>query len=218
MTMAGRLLMFANLVTANAAAVAWAVSFAFPGVLGTPPTEGEGAVLILPLRTSTALGVLVFAVLLLFFNATYLLRRRPAKPLRFVLSAAPGGAVRVSRDALETGMRQAGEALAEITRLRIAVESGGLKKIVIRGQFQCPEGISNLEASRLLRRALGERFAEMVQLTDGNKLEMEIEFLGFAGKLNRKASEPPDPEPEPSPFTGPEYPIDDEGGEDRGAP
>ena len=115
-------------------------------------------------------------------------------------------------------MRQAGEALAEITRLRIAVESGGLKKVVIRGQFQCPEGISNLEASRLLRRALGERFAEMVQLTDGNKMEMEIEFLGFAGKLTRKASEPVDPVPEPSPFTGPEYPIDDEGGEDRGTP
>jgi hypothetical protein len=128
--------------------------------------------------------------------------------------------VRVSRDALETGLRQAGEALAEITRLRIAVESGGPKKVLIRGQFQCPEGISNLEASRLLRRALGERFGEMVQLTDGGKVEMEIEFLGFAGKLSRKASEPvdPEPEPEPSPFTGPEYPIDDEGGEDRGTP
>lgn len=214
--------MFANLVAANVAAVAWALSFAFPGILGTPPPDGEGAVLILPLRTSTALGVLVFAVLLLVCNATYLLRRRPAPLLRFVLSAAPGGAVRVSRDALETGMRQAGEALPEITRLRIAVESGGQKKVVIRGQFQCPEGISNLEASRLLRRALGERFAEMVQLTDGNKVEMEIEFLGFAGKLTRKASETvdpePEPEPEPPPFTGPKYPIDDEGGEDRGTP
>ena len=113
-------------------------------------------------------------------------------------------------------------ALPEITRLRIAVESGGQKKVVIRGQFQCPEGISNLEASRLLRRALGERFAEMVQLTDGNKVEMEIEFLGFAGKLTRKASETvnpePEPEPEPPPFTGPKYPIDDEGAEDRGTP
>ena len=121
-----------------------------------------------------------------------------------------------ARGFLRPGLRAAGEALPEITRLRIAVESGGLKKVLVRGQFQCPEGFSNLEASKLLRHALGERFAEMVQLTDGTGVEMQIEFVGFAGKLRAKApEEPPESEDEPSSFTGPQYPID-EGSEERG--
>ena len=212
-TVGGRLLLGANVLFANVAAVLWAVSFAFPSAVGESPESG---LLTVPMRSRTAWAVLGAALLLLVCNVAFVLRRRPREPLRFVQSEAPGGAVRVSRDALEIGLRAAGEALPEITRLRIAVESGGLKKVLVRGQFQCPEGFSNLEASKLLRHALGERFAEMVQLTDGTGVEMQIEFVGFAGKLRAKApEEPPESEDEPSSFTGPQYPID-EGSEERG--
>jgi len=43
-------------------------------------------------------------------------------------------------------------------------------------------------------------------------VDFEIEFVGFAGKLTRKAAaETPPPPQDPSPFTGPQYPIDDDG-------
>lgn len=212
--MGGRLLLAANILAANAAAFAWAVSFAFPRALGTLPPEGpESGVLILPMRTGTGWFVLLLALVLLGCNLGYLLRRRLGAPLQYVLSEAPGGTVRVSRDALETGLRGAGEALAEITRLRVSVESDGSKKVRVRGQFQCPEGIANLEASRLLRGALDQRFAEMVQLGKGTRVEMQIEFLGFAGKLTRKTPAETPATDEPS-FSGPKYPIDDD--EERG--
>ena len=217
MTVGGRLLLAANILAANAAAFVWAVSFAFPRALGTSPGElPESGVLILPLRTGTGWIALLGALTLLACNGAYLVRRRLGEPPRYVLSEAPGGAVRVSRDALETGLRGAGEALPEITRLRVSVESDGSKKVRVRGQFQCPEGIPNLEASRLLRQALDQRFAEMVQLGDGARVEMQIEFLGFAGKLIPKTTDdPPEPEPDEPSFSGPRYPIDDDD-EERG--
>jgi len=216
MKVGGRLLLAANILAANAAAFAWAVSFAFPRALGTSPGELPASGLFLPLHTNTGWIVLLAALTLLGCNGAYLLRRRLGEPPGYVLSEAPGGAVRVSRDALETGLRSAGEALPEITRLRVSVESDGAKKVRVRGQFQCPEGIGNLEASRLLRQALDQRFAEMVQLGDGTRVEMQFEFLGFAGKLTRKATDdPPEPEPDEPSFSGPRYPIDDDD-EERG--
>lgn len=213
--MRGKLLLVANVLAANAAALAWAVGFAFPTLLGASADElPEGGILILPLRTSTAWIVFLLALALLGFNVAHFLRRRTPNAARFVLSAGPGGTVRVSRDALEDGLRAAGEGLPEITRLRVAVLSDA-RTVRVRGQFQCAEGVSNLEASRLLRKALSERFAEMVQLTDGTGVEMEIEFVGFSGRLARKPAGPP-PDPEETEFTGPEYPIDDEAPEERG--
>jgi hypothetical protein len=48
----------------------------------------------------------------------------------------------------------------------------------------------------------------MVRPADGARIEFDLEFQGFAGKLGKKAEVPP---PEPPPFTGPKYPIDDDG-------
>jgi hypothetical protein len=54
-----------------------------------------------------------------------------------------------------------------------------------------------------------DRFGEMVRPADGTRVEYDMEFQGFAGKLGKKSGEVPPPA-DPAPFTGPKYPIDDE--------
>ena len=136
-------------------------------------------------------------------------RREQAPPSNWVLSETPSGPVRVAREALENGLRQAGEALAEVTRLRVQIDLRTQKRILVTGFFQCAEGTNNLAASQRLRQAMGDRFGEMVRPADGVRVDYDLEFQGFAGKLGKKAGVVPPPEPPP--FTGPKYPIYDEG-------
>lgn len=209
-TLSRRFLLLANVLAAVVASVVLLMVYLTPEVVGSYDdttsrvairTRGNPGV---ELATIAAAVLLVFDVLVLFYW------RRPRTPLRHVSSEAPGGLVKVSRDALETGLRAAGESLDEVTRLRVAVEPGPAKRVVVRAHFMCPDGVSLQEASRLLRTALTERFRELVRLPEGGKVEFEIEFVGFAGKLARKPVEKKEEPEEPSPFTGPKYPIDDE--------
>ena len=113
-------------------------------------------------------------------------------------------------------MRLAGEALPEITRLRVLLDRPTQKRLRIVGQFSCAEGQDHLGGSQRLRQALEQRFGELVRLSDGARVEFELEFQGFAGKLAKNAGEVPRAEPaatapEPEPFRGPQYPIDEEG-------
>jgi hypothetical protein len=203
-----RLLMLANAVFGLGGAAVLVVLYVRPSALGAYD-EATQTVRI-AVRGSAALELaVVIAVLLLGLTALHLLYgRRPKEPLRFVPSQAPGGVVRVAREALEAALRSAGESLDVVTRLRVAVEQGGLKRILVRAFFQAPEGATIQEASRELRAALAHRFSEMVRLGDGVRAEFEIEFVGFAGRLNRKAE--PEAKEEPPAFTGPKYPIGDE--------
>lgn len=202
----GRLLLVANLVAANAAAATCLVALVNPAAL-------EGT-LTLPMKGSSLLVVLP-AALLLVANFAWLVRRSPAPPPRtYVQSETPTGPVRVAREALEAGLRVAGEALPEVTRLRVGVDCSQQKRVLVQGHFSCAEGTSNHNASQRLRAALRERFAEMVHLPDGIRAEFDLEFQGFLGKLTKKGGDARvSLEPEPPPFTGPQYPIEeDEGG------
>jgi hypothetical protein len=210
----GRLLLIANLAAATAAAGFWVVAFVRPVAFGELPPDA-GRELRLPLSTTLAWVAFLLALLLLLCNFAWLVRRPPAPvPRTYVQSETPTGTVRVAREALEAGLRVAGESLPEITRLRVQVDCSQPKRIAVLGHFQCAEGTSNLNASQRLRAALRERFTEMVRLGDGARAEFELEFQGFAGKLAKKAGDArASLEPEPPPFTGPQYPIeDDEGG------
>jgi len=201
----GRLLLVANLVAANAAAAACVIAVARPTTFPA---------LTLPYDAGSTWLVLLPALLLLGANFAWLVRRAPAPvPRTYVQSETPTGPVRVAREALEAGLRVAGEQLPEITRLRVAVECAQQKRVLVQGHFQCAEGTSNHNASQRLRTALRERFAEMVHLGDGVRVEFELEFQGFVGKLAKKgADQRASLEPEPPPFTGPQYPIDDDEG------
>lgn len=203
----GRLLLVANLVAANAAAAACVLAAVRPSTFGDAVQ--------LPLSSGATWLVLLPALLLLLGNFGFLVRRSPAPaPRTYVQSETPTGPVRVAREALEAGLRAAGESLPEITRLRVAVECSQQKRVLVQGHFQCAEGTSNHNASQRLRAALRDRFADMVHLGDGVRAEFELEFQGFVGKLAKKGADNKAAlEPEPPPFTGPQYPIDeDEGG------
>jgi hypothetical protein len=215
--LADRLLLVTNLVVANAAAALFVVLFLQPGILlGADPSPfttvfESGRIALVPLSTALAWAALCVGAGLLVWNFAWLVRRRdPAPPTNWVVSDTPSGPVRVAREALENGLRAAGESLPEVTRVRVQVDTRTPKRILVTVQFQCAEGTNNLAASQRLRSALSDRFAEMVRPTDGMRVEHELEFQGFAGKLGKKGVDVPPPEPPP--FTGPKYPIDDEGG------
>jgi hypothetical protein len=217
--LADRLLLVTNLVVANGAAAVFVMMFVQPGALGlgvanfggasaSPLVEPRAAVL--PLDTALAWALLALSIVLLLWNFAWLVRRREqAPPSNWVISDTPSGPVRVAREALESGLQKAGEALVEITRVRVQVDTRTPKRIGVTVQFQAAEGSNNLAASQRLRQAVGDRFAEMVRLTDDHQAEFELEFQGFAGKLGKKGLEVPPPA-EPHPFTGPKYPIDDD--------
>ena len=209
----GRLLLVANLIAANAAAAMVVVTFLRQMTVG--PDAGQPAVgsklvvASLTLDPALAWGVFIASAGLLFWNFAWLVRRpERLPPSNWVVSETPSGPVRVSREALEVGLRLAGEALPEVTRLRVQVDTSVQKRILVTGQFQCAEGQSNLAASQRLRQAMIDRFGEMVRPADGGRVEFDLEFQGFAGKLGKKGEVPPPNDT--APFTGPKYPIDDD--------
>ena len=167
----------------------------------------------LPTRELLALvggGVLVLNVLRVIYW-------RPGKRRDYegpVLSHTEEGAVHVSREAIEAGLRSAGEALAEVTRLRVKVLTPARRKVVVRALYLAPEGVQILELSSRLRKVLAERFHQMVRLDREGRLEIEILFEGFYGKPLAKPVEEREEqvevaeEPAVPPFTGPRYPID----------
>ncbi len=206
------LLLVADVLAALSAAGVLVSSYVRPQAFGV--YDEKTRTLAVAMRGNAALELAVLAALLLLtINVLYFVYgRRPREPLRWVSSQGPGGDVRVAREALESGLRSAGEALDGVTRLRVVVEPGASKRIVVRAFFQAPEGAPILEASRRLREALAERFHEMVHIADGTKVEFAIEFVGFGGKLVRRG-EPK--EAEAPPFTGPKYPIEEDEGDAR---
>jgi hypothetical protein len=212
---ADRLLLVTNLVVANVAAACFVVMFVHPSVLFGGGAEalaqlsGGARLGIVPLGEPLAWLCFLAGAVLLLWNFTWLVRRREqAPPSNWVVSDTPSGPVRIAREAIENGLQKAGEALPEITRVRIQVDTRTQKRILVTGQFQCAEGTNNLAASQRLRSAMVDRLNEMVRPSDGARFEFDLEFQGFAGKLGKKGTDVPPPEPPP--FTGPKYPIDDD--------
>ncbi|MGK0153888.1 MAG: hypothetical protein ACI9SE_000837 [Neolewinella sp.] len=210
-----RMLLVSNLGVANAVAALWIATFLQPSVLGSLTTEiaGNNRAMVMPLQTPAAWLAFFGSVGLLLWNFSWLVRRRTGElPSNWVVSETVAGPVRIAREAIETGLRVAGEALPEITRLRVQVKLPSTKRILITGQFYCADGQNHLAGSQRLRQALLHRFSELVVLCDGTRAELELEFQGFFGKLGKNTPELPEPEAaeEAEPFRGPQYPIDDD--------
>jgi hypothetical protein len=214
--LADRLLLVTNLVVANGAAACFLVLFLQPGALAGPDhqplaSHGSSRVAWVPLHTPLAWLVLALAVGLLVWNFAWLVRRAPAaQASNWVVGDTPSGPVRIAREAVENGLQKAGEALPEVTRLRVQIDVRQPKGLLVTGQYHCAEGQDHLAASQRLRGALTDRLHEMVRPSDGARAEIQLEFQGFAGKLSKKAGDLPPPESPP--FTGPKYPIDDDQG------
>ncbi len=154
---------------------------------------------------------------LLFLNFLRLLYLRSSKPAGGegpLLSHTKDGIVQVARDAIEAGLKSAGEALPEVSRIRVKVLTPVKRKVLIRAHYLAPEGTEIFALSARLRRTLLEAFERMVQLDREGRLELDLIFEGFYGKPKTAAKEtakrkPEDREESPAPFTGPRYPIEE---------
>ena len=123
--------------------------------------------------------------LLLVLNLARLLYLRAGKRPEYegpLLSQTEDGIVHVSREAIEAGLRSAGESLEEVTRLRVKVLTPAKRRVVVRVLYLAPEGVQILKLSSRLRKIVTERFRNMVQMDREGKLEIEIIFEGFYGK------------------------------------
>lgn len=206
----GRVALVTTDVLAGVSAAGLAVAFYLaPGEFGAYDPETGTVSLVLADSAAVEITFLI-AVLLLAANLLYLVKgRRQARQLHHVQSEADGGVVKVSREALEAGLRASGEAVGDVSRLRVAVGYGGPKRVVVHAHFHAPEGAPILQVAEALREVLRDRYAHMVRSAEGVKTEFDIEFVGFSGKRTRKLEVV---DAEPLPFTGPKYPIPEEGG------
>jgi len=206
----GRGLVLLNLAVAVGAATVVVLAWVAPGRLGTWDEAAGTLTLHLAdrpgVRSVSWLGLLLIAADVLYL----LYGRAPRAPLRHLVSETREGSVMVTREAVENSLRAAGESLAEISRLRVSVRQTGMRRLVVHAWFTAPETTSIATASQTLRRALRQRFETMVQMPDGTRVEYELEFGGFSGRGAKKATEAPAPQEPGVPFTGPQYPIEED--------
>ncbi len=203
-------LVAAHIVFALAAAVLALSMWAAPSALGQwDPATGQ---LVLEIDKTMRLRLAAsVAALLLVLDVLYVLYGRvPREPLRHVMSEGSGGSVMVAREAIESGLKAAGEALATVSRVRVALRHAGLRRLVVHVQFHATEGAAIQAASAALRGALHRQFEALVQLADGARVEFELEFLGFAGRPPKRGTAREEESPPEQPFTGPRYPIEED--------
>src|SRR5262245_45290976 len=120
----GRGLVLLNVGAGVAAAVAVVLAWTSPAMLGEWDAA-RGALTLLASRPGVrfvswlGLFVLIADVLFLIYG------RAPRAPLRHIVSETRDGNVLITRDAVENGLRAAGEALPEVSRLRVSVRQAG---------------------------------------------------------------------------------------------
>lgn len=173
--------------------------------------------------------VAVIAGILLLGNLLWLIYGgAPAHPPSHVVSDSEDGPIRVSRDVIESSLRQRGEQVGGVARLRVALEpSPGPRRVRVRVMFHCIDDADVGLVGGEIRSAIRLRFSELVHLPDGHRLDLGLEFHGFASRPSKRspsergsaekavgtATEPdgsPDPGDEQDPFTGPRYPVDED--------
>ncbi|MEZ5965826.1 MAG: hypothetical protein R3F56_18465 [Planctomycetota bacterium] len=205
----GRVLVLLNLAAAVVAAAVVVLAWVSPGRLGAFDPEAGTLTLHLAhgMRPVSWLGLL-----LLVADVLYLIYgRAPRAPLRHIVSETRDGTVLVTREAIENALRATGEALPEVSRLRVSIRQTGLRRLIVHAWFSSPDTTSIATASQALRAVLRQRFEALVQLADGVRVEYELEFSGFSGRSSRRGGDvPPAPEPPGMPFTGPQYPIEED--------
>ncbi|MEO0481437.1 MAG: hypothetical protein AAF196_18355 [Planctomycetota bacterium] len=169
--------------------------------------------------TATWNVLIVVGVVVLIGNLLWLVYGgSPPSPPSHLQSQTTSGVIKVARDAVETSLRAAGESVEGVSRLRVSIEpSGGVRRVAMRASFHCLEEADVGLIGGRLRAVLRRKFAELVRLPDGQRLDVALEFLGFAGRPPRQKAAPEEPKVEPKDddsFRGPEYPIGDDGWKD----
>jgi hypothetical protein len=175
------------------------------GLLTSQPDLWEGAP-----RWLTILGVLL-AVSVLALNVTWVALF--ARDLvsgggsQYLLSRTKEGTARISLRAIQASLLRSVRDLPEVIGAKVTVKRPGEKYLEVEVNYTTTEDRNAILVSEVVRRALRERFEELVHPEEGCEVSYEAKIDGFVPSASAHATEARKEE-ESEPFTGPRYPID----------
>lgn len=157
-------------------------------------------------------ALILFAILIAALNVLWLvLSGRDlfrGEGSQYLLSSTPEGTARISLRAIHSSLLRRARETPEVTRVKIAIRRPEKERIRVEATYATREDRNAIAVSETLRRALKERFEELVHPEEDLKVEYDVKLEGFtpATAGERPSAEPPREGEEP--FTGPRYPID----------
>lgn len=150
-------------------------------------------------------GILGLEVLWLLLFVRDLFR---GEGTQYLLSRSSHGTARISLRAIQASLMRRVRDLDEVIGARISVRRPADKRLKVDVAYTTTEDRNAILVSESLRRALRERFEEIVQPVEGFVVDFDVKIDGFVPGAPR-VEEPEEPEiEEREPFTGPRYPID----------
>jgi hypothetical protein len=193
-----RVLLFLVWAYGTAAAV-----FAFTTLFANEWPEPSRGVRVLAILFGIAILVLEGVWLALFVRDLF-----RGEGTQYLLSRTQEGTARISLRAIQSSLLRRVRDLDEVIGARIAVRRPAEKRLRVDVAYTTTEDRNAILVSESLRRALRERFEELVHPEEGFDVEFDVKIDGFVPAVAAPAEEPPESGEETEPFTGPRYPID----------
>lgn len=154
---------------------------------------------------------LLSAVLVLALDATWavlfvrdLLKGEGSQ---YLLSKTSQGTARISLRAIQTSLTRRAREMEEVIGAKLSVRRPAEKKLRVEVAYTTTENRNAIQVSEALRKALRERFGELVHPEEGFEAEFDVKIDGFVPAAPGPGKREEDARPE-EPFTGPRYPID----------
>lgn len=125
---------------------------------------------------------------------------------QYLLSRTSEGTARISLRAIQTSLQRRVRDMPDVIGVRLLVKRPATSRLRVEVSYTTTEDKNAIVVSEKLRKALRERFRELVQAEEGFELEFDVKIDGFVPSPG--GSDSAESEPEEEPFTGPRYPID----------
>jgi hypothetical protein len=193
-----RVLLFLVWAYGTAAAV-----FAFSTLFVNEWPEPSRGVRVLAILFGIAILVLEGVWLALFVRDLFI-----GEGTQYLLSRTPEGTARISLRAIQSSLLRRVRDLDEVIGARIAVRRPAEKRLRVDVAYTTTEDRNAILVSESLRRALRERFEELVHPEEGFDVEFDVKIDGFVPAVTAPADQPSEGGEESEPFTGPRYPVD----------
>jgi len=156
---------------------------------------------------SVLFGVIILALevlwLLLFVRDLF-----RGEGTQYLLSRTPEGTARISLRAIQASLLRRTRDLDEVIGARITVRRPADKRLRVEVAYTTTEDRNVILVSETLRKALRERFEEIVHPEEGFEVEFDVKIDGFVPGVPPAEEKPEEVSEEREPFRGPRYPID----------
>lgn len=127
---------------------------------------------------------------------------------QYLLSSTPEGSARISLRAIHSSLLRRARDVADVIHVKVTVRRPEKDRIRVEVAYTTPEDRSAIVVSEALRRALRERFEELVHPEEDLDVEFDVKLDGFVpGGAGSRREEKRD-QGSREPFTGPRYPVD----------